>query len=389
MTNILAEKASEIALEHYGIDAETSKLEGYVDENFLLKTTSGEKFLLKISSEENCGQLDFQVQILKHLSEKELVFNTAEVIPNKEGKVFSKLSGTNNARLLSWLPGRLWATVNPKTEILRYSLGEAAGELTKALQDFEHPGAHRTLEWDLANTAWTADHLGRFNGKRKMWVAHFQKRFDEIKQAFEALPKSIVHNDLNDYNILVPLLSEAFAKGKELDDPKVSGVIDFGDSVYTQTVNDLAIAIAYAIMDLPDPLSASLDVVKGYNAHYKLSEKELECLYVLVGMRLVITVVNASLKKEEFPDDDYFVISEKPAWNLLEKWFAINENFAYYSFRDACGYTAHPLEEKFKNWAKKQLRFHSDHVSHNYFKKSCKPGYVGWKHFARKPFGIQ
>ena len=46
------------------------KLDGYVDENFLLKTASDEKFLLKISSEEDAQQLDFQIEILKHLSSK-------------------------------------------------------------------------------------------------------------------------------------------------------------------------------------------------------------------------------------------------------------------------------------------------------------------------------
>ncbi len=105
-------------------------------------------------------------------------------------------------------------------------------------------------------------------------------------------------------------------------------------------------------MNLSDPLSAALEVINGYNKHYKLSEKELECLYILVGMRLVTTVTNASLKKQEFPNDDYFVISEKPAWDLLEKWFNVNEKFAYYSFRNACDYSAHPLEEKFENWTK-------------------------------------
>ena len=55
--------------------------------------------------------------------------------------------------------------------------------------------------------------------------------------------------------------------------PKISGFIDFGDSVHTQTINDLAIALAYAIMSLPDPLSAALEVVKGYNKYYKISGK--------------------------------------------------------------------------------------------------------------------
>ena len=343
MSKVTPKQASKIASEHFNISAESSKLDGYLDENFLLKTTSDEKFILKISSKENQEQLDFQIQILNHLSTKKHAVSLSEVVPNKDGKQLTKLQNNKTARVLTWLSGRLWATVNPKTESLRNSLGEAAGSLTMALQDFDHPAAHRNIDWDITNSTWTSKHINRFSGKQKEIVQHFQNRFEKIQSTYKNLPKSIVHNDLNDYNILV---------SEDLNSPKVSGFIDFGDSLFTQTINDLAIVLAYAIMSLPDPLSAALEVIKGYNKHYKLSEKELECLYILVGMRLVTTVTNASLKKEKFPKDDYFVISEKPAWDLLEKWFNVNENFAYYSFRNACGYSAHPLEKKFVNWTK-------------------------------------
>lgn len=342
MPSINSEKASQIAKDHFNINAKATKLEGYEDENFMLETNSDEKFLLKISKEADVERLDFQVKMLGHLAKKDLPFYITKTILNKDQEPLSKIAATQTARLLSWLPGRLWAQTNPKTQSLRKDLGEVAGLLTKALQDFDHPGAHRILDWDLNNGSWTNEYLNRFSGKRKEIVAHFQTRFSEMDETYKDLPKSIVHNDLNDYNILV---SEDDAS------PEVSGIIDFGDAVFTQTINDVAIALAYSVMDLPDPLSAACEVIRAYSGQYHFSEKELECLYTLVGMRLVISVTNASLQKKEFPGDEYFVISEKPAWNLLEKWFEINEDFALYSFRQACGYTAHPLEKKFEAWA--------------------------------------
>ncbi|WP_410006939.1 aminotransferase class III-fold pyridoxal phosphate-dependent enzyme [Aequorivita nionensis] len=344
MRKTTPDQASKIAQDHYNISAKTSKLDGYVDENFLLKTASGVKFLLKISSEKDNEQLDFQVQILKHLSEKKLDVSLSEVVPNKKGNSLTSHQKNKTARVLTWLPGRLWATINPKTENLRNSLGDAAGSLTMALQDFEHPAAHRKLDWDLANSVWTLKYINRFSGKEKEIIQYFHNRFEEIKTNYKTLPKSIVHSDVNDYNILV---------SKNRSNPKVKGLIDFGDAVFTQTVNDLAIVLAYAIMDLPDPLPAALEVIKGYNKHYKFSENELDCLYTLVGMRLVTTVTNASLKKEEFPNDNYYVISEKPAWDLLKKWFNVNEDFATYAFRNACGMETHPQAKKFETWASK------------------------------------
>lgn len=343
MSTTTSSKASEIAREYFNLIAKATKLDGYADENFHLKVDSGEEFLLKISKDIDRNQLDFQNKILEYLSEKDLPFQTSEIVVDKEGKEFIELPNGIVCRTLTWIPGRLWANVNPKTANLRRNLGEVAGQLTAALQDFEHAAAHRKIDWDLANSEWTAEHLHHFSGRQKEIIQHFHERFLQIQNTYNNLPKSVVHNDFNDYNILV---------SDDLRHPTVNGIIDFGDSVFTQTINDLAIVLAYSVMDLPDPLSAALEVIEGYNKHYKISDKELECLYVLVGLRLVTTVVNAAIRKSEKASDPYFYISEKPAWDLLEKWFLLNENFALYSFRNACGYSAHPLEEKFSAWAK-------------------------------------
>lgn len=338
-------KASQIASEYYDIHAKASILNSYDDENFLLKTESGEKFLLKISKENNRSQLDFQIDILNHLSKYELSVQIPEIILNKSGNALSEISDNLIARVLNWIPGRLWATVNPITDKMRQNLGFVAGKLTTNLQNFKHSGAYRNLDWDLANSVWTEQYTNRFTGKKKEIISYFQSGFLEIQDSYKELPKSIIHNDLNDYNILV---------SSDYENPKIAGIIDFGDAVYTQTINDLAIVIAYAIMHLPDPLSAAIQMVREYNFQHQFSEKELKCLYILIGMRLVTTVVSASLKKEAYPNDDYFVISEKPAWNLLNKWYLINENFVWYSFRHSCGFTAHPVEDDFEIWSKKK-----------------------------------
>lgn len=343
MSETTCQIASEIAFTQFDLVAKATRLTGYADENFLLRNESGEEFLLKISEGGNEISFDFQNKILVHLSEKNLPFQTSKIIVNRTGKTFVKLSNGKICRLLTYIPGRLWAQVNPKTPQLRRNLGEVAGQLTSVLQNFNHPGAHRKIDWDLAHAEWIFPHRDRFSGRQNEIIQHFQERFHQIRSTYRTLPQSIVHNDLNDYNILV---------SDDLRVPRIEGIIDFGDSVYTYTVNDLAIVLAYAIMDLPDPLQAALQVIEGYTKYYPITEKELECLYVLIGMRLVITLVSASLKKEENSQDDYFFISEKPACDLLEKWFLLNENFVLYSFRMAAGFTPHPLEKKFVNWTK-------------------------------------
>ena len=339
------EIASQIALQHFGLNVKAFALQGDEDENFKLTAENGKQYLLKISKAKTSERfLHFQNAILNHVASKAKTVNVSTIIVNNQGKALTPLTVSEEkrtARLFTWLPGRLWANVNPKTSNLRFSLGEKAGELTKVLQDFEHPQANRNFDWNLADSLWTQKYTDLFKDIEKDMVLYFQKRFQAIQNTYQSLPKSIVHNDLNDYNILV---------SENLKNPEVTGIIDFGDTVYTQTVNDLAIVIAYAIMNTPDPLAAAVEIVQGYHSKYKLSEKELECLYTLIGMRLITTVTKAALRRADVSKNVYHFISEHDAWQLLKHWYGTYESFVLYNFRNACGYTPHPKEQLFKEW---------------------------------------
>ena len=63
-------------------------------------------------------------------------------------------------------------------------------------------------------------------------------RYDTIDLG--TLPRQVVHNDLNDENILV-------------HDGAIYGMIDFGDATETIRVAELAIACTYAMFDQDDP----------------------------------------------------------------------------------------------------------------------------------------
>ena len=53
------------------------------------------------------------------------------------------------ARLLTYVPGKVFAGVKPHSPALLHSLGSMVGRLDRALQDFTHPAAVRTMKWDL------------------------------------------------------------------------------------------------------------------------------------------------------------------------------------------------------------------------------------------------
>ena len=63
------------------------------------------------------------------------------------------------------------------------------------------------------------------------------------------MPRSSVHQDLNDNNVVCD------AQGR------VTGVIDFGDMSLTETCNNLAVALAYAFFGRPKPLEVLEEAV--------------------------------------------------------------------------------------------------------------------------------
>lgn len=341
---ISEEQASAIAAAAYGITGQVKKLAGEIDLNYRI-WNGKETCLLKISrpGADPC-YLDFQQSILQFLEDKDIL--CPHLIPDLTGAWSTTITDQSgqerNVRLLSWIHGRLFSAVNPVTDALLESMGTIAGKLTKSLQGFDHPEAHRIFDWDNANATWTFDHLHLFTEPRKSIIRKFQHRFNAILPGYDILRKAVVHNDANDNNWII---SDA------LDDPEALALVDFGDAVYTQVINDLAIAVAYAVMDKPDPVAAACRLVKGYHAQYPLKEEEIDMLYLLIAIRLVISVTKSAINKVKEPDNTYLLISEKQAWELLEKWAGISEAFATFRFRHACGFTPHPNEEAFKKWA--------------------------------------
>lgn len=346
---ITIEQAEKILFNLYNIKGKASELPGEVDFNFRIKIENGEGFILKISRpNEDLKYLDFYQKMLQYVENNNNLI-APQVIKDVKGnsisKITDKFSNIRKVRLLTWISGRIWDNVNPQLDSLRFSLGEQCGLLTKALQGFEHPTATREFDWDIAQSLWTEEYIHLFNEQEKEIITHFQILFEVNFGDFQKLRKAVVHNDVNENNIIVT---------KDLKNPKVTAIIDYGDAVYTQIINDLAVSCAYAIMHHNNPLDATLPILKGYHSNFALNENELLHLYTAIAMRLVISVTKSAINKIKEPDNKYLVVSEKPAWEVLKKWYLISPDFAHYSFRTACGFTAHPNEIEFKNWAKHQ-----------------------------------
>nr|WP_299387871.1 aminotransferase class III-fold pyridoxal phosphate-dependent enzyme [Allomuricauda sp.] len=341
-------EAEQILHHSFGINGKAKPLPGEIDFNFRIEVPDGDGYILKVSrANEDLEYLEYQQLLLQYVEQKGNDLISPKVVKDTEGNTIATYKDQNgngrNVRLLTWIPGRIWSQVNPQLDALRASLGEQCGLLTKALEGFDHPMAHRRFDWDVAQALWTKEHLNLFEDEEREILSYFIQEFERGHKAYTQLRKSVVHNDANDNNIVVT---------EDLVQPSVRAFIDYGDAVHTQIINDVAIASAYAIMHHNDPLAASTPIVKGYHSAYPLLESELEHLYVAIAMRLVISVTKSALNKIKEPDNEYLLISEKPAWEVLKKWYEVNKDFAHYSFRQACGCSVHPDEDRFTAWAK-------------------------------------
>jgi 4-aminobutyrate aminotransferase-like enzyme/Ser/Thr protein kinase RdoA (MazF antagonist) len=343
------EDASRLAFVAYGLRAEVNELPGERDCNFHLKTESGQEFVLKIApAVEQKDTLDLQNKALEHLAARNSSLMLPRTQMTSEGEAITTVTSIEGlqhfVRLLTFVPGRVLAGNRPHSDELLYSLGSMMAHMDDSLQDFTHPAAYRTLKWDLRHTLLIRNHLQYIDQtERRAIVERFLAQFEV--QVLPLLPKlrmSIIHNDANDYNVLI----DEAAEGSRL----VVSVVDFGDMVYTYTVCELAIAAAYAMLNKADPITAAGHVITGYHKAFPLSESEIEALYPLICARLCISVVNSAYQQKVEPANDYLTISEQPAWALLEQLIDVHPRLAHYTFRHACQLPPCPVSNALVDW---------------------------------------
>ncbi|MCU1296076.1 MAG: aminotransferase class III-fold pyridoxal phosphate-dependent enzyme [Acidobacteriaceae bacterium] len=340
-------EAVKFARDLYGLETTANSLPGEYDDNFKL-TISDSAFVLKVMHPARERSLiDLQCLALQHLAKRSPHLTLPRVCQAQNGNVLNAVDGADGVQRLVWMltfvPGTVLADVRPHSLELLTSLGRFLGEMDAALQSFAHPAAHRELKWDLARASWIREYLHHVGDlKRRALLDKFMALYDsEMALAAPGLRQSIIYGDANDYNVLV---------GDPWPAPRnVVGVIDFGDIHHTFTISELAIAIAYAILDKKDPLRAAVAVVAGYHMAFPLQEQELTLLYPLIAARLAVSVTNSAHRKTLKPDDSYVTVSEGPAWEALERWAEVHQRFAYYCFREACGIPPVPQSTTIQN----------------------------------------
>lgn len=329
-------QAADWANKLFDLFGTVTRLNGERDLNFLIEDKRG-PIVFKISCRnEDISMLNCQHEVFEILNESIGKNTASQSILSLNGNITELIESsektTHYCRAVTFIPGPMYADVNPRTSDLMESVGTTVAKLNEALIDYDHPALQRPLLWKMENAVDVVDRFKHLitDPVRNEIVSTIQKRFaDCVLPIAGQLPKTAIHNDVNDLNIVV-------SRSKS-GNCAVKAIIDFGDMVRSWRVVDLAVAATYILLDESHPLDAAGSVVKGYHRQLPLSELEIGLLFDLINMRLTLSVCIGAYQQAEDPENKYLGVSEKSIWNALFKFQKTSPAFAHYYFRDICG----------------------------------------------------
>lgn len=204
------------------------------------------------------------------------------VRPDANGRpLFELESGGLDVLVLvtDWLSDPPLSDVAVDNGLLR-EVGRTAAQVSLQLLGFDPPVA-ASHPWELVRTH---DSIGDalphvVDDATGGLVRRALEVFDiQLVPLLPGLPRTVVHHDLNDSNLLVG----AGVGG----DRGITGVLDFGDIVVGPRLAELAVAAAYAARNTPDPRASLIEVVMGWSSVSTLTAGELRGLLPAAISRL-------------------------------------------------------------------------------------------------------
>ena len=295
----------------YGLEGPMTPLVSERDQNMLVDV-GDRRYVLKIANAaEDRGALALQNAMLEHIAATSPGLGVPRLVPTRDGRDMAEWksgAASHLVRVLEHLPGRLFSAV-PKTPALLASLGSFMGRLSVACKGFGHPLAHRPgFLWNLdeaqAVKPWLAD-IGPPE-ERALVARVFARHEARVVPRLRALRAGVMHQDANDNNLIVAD-----------DGGTVTGLIDFGDMTFGRQINELAVTLAYALLDLDDLHAAAGPLIGAYAAAFPLEADEAEVLFDLVATRLAVSICVSSHRGREFPENRYLQVSRAAALRLL------------------------------------------------------------------------
>ncbi len=346
------DEAAEVLRQRFGVVGRLDGLPSERDQNFDVRADDGQSFILKIvNAAEPLTAIEFQTALLRHVEINDPSLPTPRVVPTRDGLEFGLLTGRGGerhcVRLVSYLPGTPLAEVAKTPETLR-DIGRVLGQLDRVLGSFGHPGAHVAFDWEIRETPRARQRLSHVaDAAQRRCLEQVLDTYDSrVAPTLGRLRHGVIHNDANDWNLLVADPAQG----------AIAGLIDFGDAAHSPLIAELAVACTYAMLDEKSPIETAAVIAAGYHAELPLQDAEFDILLDLIAARLAVSVSISATRHAEAIENPYLLVSEGPAWNLLERLGKVDRRIATAILRNACSLESTPGAGRLRGWLAENRR---------------------------------
>ncbi len=340
-------RAAAIARENFGVRGEVHPLPGECDLNFRVSGPDWD-IVLKLGHLSRLPVFDLVTSCLYHLAAVKfpgrvphLVAPAGAAASNPVAQVTFE-GAPYVACAATWLDGIPLAKLRPRSLNVLEDLGAFLAGLDAALAGFEHPALDRDFAWRMESAPATIrDHLDDLERGRDLVETTLDRAVLGLDPVVDELPGAVIHNDGNDFNVLVR---------PSLEGARLAGLIDFGDVVRGWRATEVAIAATYAMMEMADPLDAACAIARGYASATPLTAEECHAILPMVALRLCQSVSVQARQMREQPGNEYLAVSQEEAWRLIEVLARTDWRIAEFRIREACGLAPNPAVAAVTSW---------------------------------------
>lgn len=283
--DLAVEEVRVLVAERYGLrPRRIERVEGELATICRLEDDAGRGFAVKVTRDEaeERPALEWRTAVMTRLAGQGQP--VPGILPDRSGSAVSVADAGGTPVLVvveEWLTGLPLHAAEVDRELLR-ELGGTAARLSAALAAAPPPPPGLTHVWEASRGRRTIlqalpDVRDRVIGE--LAAAAAEGFAADVAPHLAGLPRTVVHQDLHDANLLV---------GRVGGRPRVTGVLDFGDMLLGLRVAELAVAAGYAARLTADPLRGLLDVVEGWGREASLGDAEAQVVLPLARTRLAV-----------------------------------------------------------------------------------------------------
>lgn len=302
-----------VCSEQFGLEGDLTQLGGDRDQNLLLRTGAGDRFVVKVgNSQDDAPVLEMQASAVRRVRSVEPSVPLVDQVPTVDGSewaaVASDAGAVNVIRVFRFAVGHHLSAESASLTAVG-DLGRVCALLGRGLRGLFHPAGGRDLAWDARRVLELAPLVSLVESSaRRAVVEKALVDFERVAlPRLDQLRAQLIHNDVSFGNVLFD------------DEHRVSAVLDFGDLIHAPLICDL-VAPAEHLLQRPDGLRALGTLVDSYRVVTPLEDEEVELLPVLLRARWAALALISLWRLERSPGmAEYVSRWQAGVWEMFER----------------------------------------------------------------------